>query len=415
MTISAAHGRLASPVANCRHDFPALQQDINDHRLVYLDSAASAQQPAAVIDAVVNYQRYDHANVHRGVHTLSYRATDAFEGARDKIREFVNAASRSEIILTSGTTESVNLVAQSFCRPRVGKGDRILITQLEHHSNLVPWQLVCEQTGAELAVVPIDDRGQLDMEALEHELTETVRMLAIGHVSNALGTVNPVKSIVAKARQLDIPVLVDGAQGVPHMQVDVQDLDCDFYAFSGHKMFGPTGTGVLYGREALLESMPPWQGGGDMILEVSLDKTVFNELPYKFEAGTPNIAGVVGLGAAIGYLQNLGMSEIAAYEQELLDYMMTELGKIDGIRMIGMAEHKASVQSFVLGDIHPHDLGTILDHQGVAIRTGHHCAMPVMDFFGVPGTARASLALYNTTEDIDRLVDAMHKARRILA
>ncbi|HSG57948.1 MAG TPA: cysteine desulfurase [Woeseiaceae bacterium] len=415
MTVSAAQGPLTSPVANCRHDFPALQQDVNDHRLVYLDSAASAQQPAAVIDAVVNYQRYDHANVHRGVHTLSYRATDAFEGARDKLREFINAANRSEIILTSGTTESINLVAQSFCRPRVGQGDKILVTQLEHHSNFVPWQLVCEQTGAELAVVPIDERGRLDMEAFERELTEQVCMLAVGHVSNALGTVNPVKEIIGKARKLNIPVLIDGAQGVPHMRVDVQDLDCDFYAFSGHKMFGPTGTGVLYGREALLESMPPWQGGGDMILEVSLDKTVFNELPYKFEAGTPNIAGVVGLGAAVDYLQSVGMEEIAAYEQHLLDYMMTALGTIDGIRLIGTADNKASVQSFVLGDIHPHDLGTILDHQGVAIRTGHHCAMPVMDFFGVPGTARASLALYNTIEDIDSLVDALGKARRILA
>jgi cysteine desulfurase/selenocysteine lyase len=353
--------------------------------------------------------------VHRGVHTLSYRATDAFEGARDKVRAFINAASRSEIVLTSGTTESVNLVAQSFCRPRVGKGDRILITQLEHHSNFVPWQLVCEQTGAELAVVPIDDRGQLDLEALDRELTERVRMLAIGHVSNALGTVNPIKEIIARARKLEIPVLVDGAQGVPHMQVDVRDLDCDFYAFSGHKMFGPTGSGVLYGRETLLESMPPWKGGGDMILEVSLDKTVFNELPYKFEAGTPNIAGIVGLGAAVDYLQSVGMDAIAAYEHGLLGYLMAELAKVDGIRLIGTADHKASVQSFVLGDIHPHDLGTILDHQGVAIRTGHHCAMPVMDFFGVPGTARASLALYNTTDDVDCLVDALGKAVRILS
>ena len=408
-------GSVASPIANCRHDFPALQQDVNDHRLVYLDSAASAQQPAAVIDAVVNYQRYDHANVHRGVHTLSYRATDAFEGARDKVREFINAANRGEIIFTSGTTESINLVAQSFCRPRVGPGDKILITHLEHHSNIVPWQLVCEQTGAELVVVPIDDRGQLDMRAFDRELTEEICMLAVGHVSNALGTVNPVKNMVAKARSLGVPVLVDGAQGVPHMGVDVQDLDCDFYAFSGHKMFGPTGIGVLYGREALLEEMPPWQGGGDMILEVSFKNTVFNELPYKFEAGTPNISGAVGLGAAVDYLQSLGMNEIADYEQELLAYMVAELQKIDDIRLIGTADNKASVQSFAVGDIHPHDLGTILDHQGVAIRTGHHCAMPVMEFFGVPGTARASLALYNTTEDIDRLVIALGKARRILS
>ena len=415
MTATQTQGSVASPIANCRHDFPALQQDVNDHRLVYLDSAASAQQPAAVIDAVVNYQRYDHANVHRGVHTLSYRATDAFEGARDKVREFINAANRGEIIFTSGTTESINLVAQSFCRPRVGPGDKILITHLEHHSNIVPWQLVCEQTGAELVVVPIDDRGQLDMRAFDRELTEEICMLAVGHVSNALGTVNPVKNMVAKARSLGVPVLVDGAQGVPHMGVDVQDLDCDFYAFSGHKMFGPTGIGVLYGREALLEEMPPWQGGGDMILEVSFKNTVFNELPYKFEAGTPNISGAVGLGAAVDYLQSLGMNEIADYEQELLAYMVAELQKIDDIRLIGTADNKASVQSFAVGDIHPHDLGTILDHQGVAIRTGHHCAMPVMEFFGVPGTARASLALYNTTEDIDRLVIALGKARRILS
>ena len=368
-----------------------------------------------MIDAVANYQRYDHANVHRGVHTLSYRATDAFEGARDKIREFINAGSRNEIILTSGTTESINLVAQSFCRPRVGPGDKVLVTHLEHHSNLVPWQLVCEQTGAELVVVPIDEHGQLDMDAYERLLTEDVFLLAVGHVSNALGTVNPLDKIIGKAKALDIPVVVDGAQGVPHMSIDVQALGCDFYAFSGHKMFGPTGTGVLYGREALLDAMPPWQGGGDMILEVSLTGSVFNELPYKFEAGTPNIAGVVGLGAAIDYLRSLGMHNVAAHEQQLLDYMTDELGKIDGLRLIGTAENKASVQSFVIGDIHPHDLGTILDHQGVAIRTGHHCAMPVMEFFGVPGTARASLALYNTMEDIDQLVVALDKAKRILA
>ncbi len=402
-------------VENCRHDFPALQQDVNGHRLVYLDSAASAQQPSSVIDAVANYQRYDHANVHRGVHTLSFRATEAFEGAREKIRAFINAANRSEIIFTSGTTESVNLVAQSFCRPRIGAGDKVLITHLEHHSNIVPWQLACEQTGAQLVVAPIDERGQLDMDALDRLLTDEVRLLAIGHVSNALGTVNPVRDIIAKARSRDITVLVDGAQGVPHMRVDVQDLDCDFYAFSGHKMFGPTGIGVLYGREAVLDEMPPWQGGGDMILEVSFGGTVFNELPYKFEAGTPNISGAIGLGAAIDYLESIGMDSIAAYEQRLLEYMMRELGAVDGLRLIGTADNKASVQSFVVGEIHPHDLGTILDHQGVAIRTGHHCAMPVMEYFGVPGTARASLALYNTTDDIDQLVVALDKAKRILA
>jgi len=404
-----------SSLADCRNDFPALHQDINEHSIVYLDSAASGQQPNSVIEAVANYQRHDHSNVHRGVHTLSHRATDAYEGARDKLKSFINAGSRSEVILTSGTTESINLVAQSFCRPRVGAGDKILITHLEHHSNIVPWQLVCEQTGAELVVVPMDDRGQLDLQAFDRLLSDNVRFLAVGHVSNALGTINPVKDMIAKAHAHDVPVLVDGAQAVPHMQIDVQDLDCDFYAFSGHKMFGPTGTGVLFGRESLLEEMPPYQGGGDMILEVSFDNTVYNELPYKFEAGTPNIAGVIGLGAAVDYLQSVGLPAIAQYERQLLDYMTGELDKIEGLRLIGTAEHKASVQSFNVDDIHPHDLGTILDHQGVAIRTGHHCAMPVMEFFKVSGTARASLALYNNSDDIDRLVEAIGKARKIFA
>jgi len=402
-------------VENCRHDFPALQQTISDHPLVYLDSAASAQQPASVIEAVAEYQRNDHANVHRGVHTLSHRATDAYEAARDKIQGFINAASRSEIIHTSGTTESINLVAQSYCRPLLSADDKVLITHLEHHSNIVPWQLVCEQTGAELVVVPIDDRGQLNLDAFEELLTDQIRFLAIGHVSNALGTVNPVKELIAKAHALDIPVLVDGAQAVPHMQVDVQDLGCDFYAFSGHKMFGPTGTGILYGREKLLDAMPPYKGGGDMILEVSFDGTVFNELPYKFEAGTPNISGVIGLSAAVDYLQSLDMQQVAQHEARLLDYMTQELSKVDGVRLIGTAENKASVQSFLVDDIHPHDLGTILDHQGVAIRTGHHCAMPVMSFFNVPGTARASLALYNNTADINQLVAAIKKAQQLFA
>ncbi len=415
MTHLQQHDVPAATVADCRRDFPALQQDVHDRPIVYLDSAASAQQPTVVIDTVANYQRHDHSNVHRGVHTLSHRATDAYEGARDKLRSFINAGSRSEIVLTSGTTESINLVAQSFCRPRVNPGDNILITHLEHHSNIVPWQIVCEQTGAELVVVPIDKRGQLDLDAFERLLTDDVRFLAVGHVSNALGTVNPVKDIIAKAHSRDIPVLVDGAQGVPHMQIDVQDLGCDFYAFSGHKMFGPTGTGVLYGRETLLDSMPPYKGGGDMILEVSFNGTVYNELPYKFEAGTPNISGVIGLGAAVEYLQSVGLSSIALHEQQLLEYMTRELENIGGVRLIGTAANKASVQSFNVDDIHPHDLGTILDHQGVAIRTGHHCAMPVMDFFKIPGTARASLALYNNSDDIDRLIEAIGKARQIFA
>jgi cysteine desulfurase/selenocysteine lyase len=398
-----------------RSDFPALQQDVNGYPLAYLDSAASAQQPEIVIETVARYQRHDHANVHRGVHTLSHRATEAYEGARDRIQSFINAANRTEIVLTSGTTESINLVAQSYCRPMLTPGDQVLITHLEHHSNIVPWQLVCEQTGAELIVAPMNKDGALDQSAFEALLSDRTRMIAIAHVSNALGTVNPVEDIIALARSREIPVLLDGAQGVPHMAVDVRELDCDFYAFSGHKMFGPTGTGVLYGREALLDAMPPYQGGGDMILEVSFDGTVYNELPYKFEAGTPNIAGVVGLGAAVDYLCSIGMSRIAEHEQQLLDYMMQELAAIDGVRLIGTATNKASVQSFLVDNIHPHDLGTILDHQGVAIRTGHHCAMPVMDFYGVPGTARASLGLYNNHDDVDQLVSAIVKARKIFA
>ena len=404
-----------SAVAACRADFPALDQEVNGHRLVYLDSAASAQQPSAVIEAIASYERHDHANVHRGVHTLSHRATDAYESTRETLRGFINAASTSEIVFTSGTTESINLVAQSFCRPNIGPGDKVLITHLEHHANIVPWQLVCEQTGAELLVAPINDKGELELDALYGLMSDDVKLLAIAHISNALGTINPIREIIAEAHARGIPVLVDGAQGVPHMRVDVRDLDCDFYAFSGHKMFGPTGTGVLYGKEALLDAMPPYKGGGDMILEVSFSGTTFNELPYKFEAGTPNISGVVGLGAAAQYLENVGMEHIEAWEGELSEYMTRSLSAIEDMRLIGTASHKAGVQSFLLGDIHPHDLGTILDHQGVAIRTGHHCAMPVMEYFGVPGTARASLALYNNFDDIDRLVAALEKAREIFA
>lgn len=406
---------LHESVLDCGSDFPALNQQVNGNPLTYLDSAASAQQPASVIDAVARYQREDHANVHRGVHTLSHRATDAYEAARNKLTTFINADSRAEVVLTSGTTESINLVAQSFCRPRLAAGDQVLITHLEHHSNIVPWQLVTEQADAELVVAPINDAGEVEAEALFELMGERVKMLAIGHVSNALGTINPVQKIVAEARKREIPVLVDGAQGVPHLQVDVQALGCDFYAFSGHKMFGPTGTGVLWGREKLLDAMPPYQGGGDMILEVRFDKTVFNELPYKFEAGTPNISGVVGLGAAVDYLTAIGMDKVQAHESAVHDYMVARLSDVEGIRLVGTAARKASVQSFMLDDIHPHDLGTILDHQGVAIRTGHHCAMPVMERFGLPGTARASLGLYNTTEDVDRLIDALLKARQVFA
>lgn len=401
--------------ASWRSDFPALHQEVQGRPLVYLDSAASAQQPASVIDAIARYEREDHANVHRGVHTLSHRATEAYEGSRDRIRDFINARSRSEVVLTSGTTESINLVAQSFCRPRLQAGDKIVITHLEHHANIVPWQLVCEQTGAELVVAPINDRGEVELEQMLELIDDRTFLIAVAHVANALGTVCPISRIVEHAGARGIPVLVDGAQGVPHLEVDVQALGCDFYAFSGHKMFGPTGTGVLWGREELLDAMPPWQGGGDMILEVSFDKTTYNELPYKFEAGTPNIAGVVGLGAAIEYLQAIGMQNIADYEHDLHTYMVSELKKVDGIRLFGEARDQASVQSFLLADIHSHDLGTILDHQGVAIRTGHHCAMPVMQRFGISGTARASLAFYNNRDDVDRLTAALGKASEIFA
>ncbi|MEX1267219.1 MAG: cysteine desulfurase [Woeseia sp.] len=402
-------------VALCREDFPALDQQVNGQPLVYLDSAASSQQPAVVIDAIAGYQRHDHANVHRGVHTLSHRATAVYEGARDAVQGFINAANRTEVVYTSGTTESVNLVAQSYCRPRLKAGDKIVITHLEHHSNIVPWQMVCEQTGAELVVAPINERGELITERLYELLDERVALLAIAHVSNALGTVFPVADVIATAHERGIPVLVDGAQAVPHLPVDVQALDADFYAFSAHKMFGPTGMGILYAKEHLLDAMPPWQGGGDMILEVSFDGTTYNELPYKFEAGTPNISGAAGLGATVRYLEGIGMGRIAAHEQQLLAYMTEQLEAIDGMHLYGTASHKASVQSFLLDDIHPHDLGTILDHQGIAIRTGHHCAMPVMEFLGVPGTARASLGLYNNGDDVDRLVQSLLKAKALFA
>jgi len=415
MTDSGTHVK-SLPAAgdfDYRSAFPALAQEINGHPLVYLDSAASSQPPSAVIDAITRYQQYDHANVHRGVHTLSHRATEAYESARDDVASFINAPGRTEIVFTRGTTEAINLVAQSFLRPGLAPGDKIVITHLEHHANIVPWQLVCEQTGAELVVAPIDEFGQVDEGELLDLLDKRVKMFAIAHVSNALGSVQPLERLIPAARAHDIPVLVDGAQAVPHLPVDVQKLDCDFYAFSGHKMCGPTGIGVLYAREALLEAMPPWQGGGDMILEVSFEGTTYNELPYKFEAGTPNISGTVGLGAAIRFLTEIGMERIAAHEHEVLQYMMEQLSAVDGLRLIGTAEQKASVQSFMLDDIHPHDLGTILDHKGVAIRTGHHCAMPVMNHFGIPGTARASLGLYNHREDVDRLVDALHAAKKI--
>jgi cysteine desulfurase/selenocysteine lyase len=397
-----------------RRDFPVLERVVHGRPLSYLDNAASSQRPRSVIDAMSRYYETSHANVHRGVHTLSQEATDQFEGAREKVRRFINARSTREVIFVRGTTEAVNLVAQSFGRSRFAAGDEILISWLEHHANIVPWQMLCQQTGAVLKVAPITQSGEVDFEAFAALLSPRTKLVALAHVSNALGTVVPVQRFIRAARERGIPVLLDGAQAVPHMKVDVQALDCDFYAFSGHKMCGPAGVGVLYGREALLREMPPWQGGGDMILAVTFEKTVYNELPYKFEAGTPAIADVIGLGAAVDYLEELGMDRIAAVENGLLVYANERLAGIPGLHFVGTAPDKAAVVSFTLDRVHPHDLGTILDNEGVAIRTGHHCAMPVMDFFGVPATARASFAFYNTRAEIDRLVDALHVAREML-
>ena len=361
------------------------------------------------------YYETSHANVHRGVHRLSQEATDLFEGARETLRRFVNARSTREIVFVRGTTEAINLVAQSYARPRLAPGDEILVSWLEHHANIVPWQMVCDQTGARLRVIPITRSGEVDFEAFLGLLNERTRLLALSHVSNALGTVVPVERFIREAQRRGIPVLLDGAQAVPHLAVDVRALDCDFYAFSGHKMCGPTGIGVLYGRESLLREMPPWQGGGDMILAVSFERTVYNELPWKFEAGTPHIAGAIGLGAAVEYLEALGMESIARAEHELLDYATARLATVPGLEIVGTAPDKAAVVSFTVAGVHPHDLGTILDSEGVAIRTGHHCAMPVMEFYGVPATARASFAFYNTRAEVDRLVDALRVAREMLA
>jgi cysteine desulfurase/selenocysteine lyase len=409
-----AGGSTALDVAAIRRDFPVLERTVHGLPLSYLDNAASSQRPRAVIDAMSRYYETSHANVHRGVHTLSQEATDLFEGAREKVRRFINAKSTTEIIFVRGTTEAINLVAQSYGRPTLGPGDEILISWLEHHANIVPWQMLCQQTGATLKVAPITQSGEVDFDAFADLLSPRTKLVALAHVSNALGTVIPVHRFIAAAKARGVPVLLDGAQAVPHMTVDVQALDCDFYAFSGHKMCGPTGIGVLYGRESLLSMMPPWQGGGDMILAVSFEKTVYNGLPYKFEAGTPDIAGAIGLGAAIDYLETLGMERIAAAEQALLVYANEQLATVPGLRFIGTAPEKAAVVSFTIDRVHPHDLGTILDHEGVAIRTGHHCAMPVMDFFGLPATARASFAFYNTRAEIDRLVAALHTAREML-
>jgi cysteine desulfurase / selenocysteine lyase len=396
-------------------DFPILAREVHGKPLVFLDSAASSQRPRAVLDAVDAYETQHHANVHRGVYQLSQEATAMFEHARERVRAFVNAASTRQVIFTRGTTEAINLVAQSYGRARLQRGDEILLTALEHHANIVPWQLVAEQTGAVLKVAPMDRRGVIELERVAALLSDRTRIVACAHVSNALGTVLPVREITRLAHARGAVVLVDGAQAVPHQRVDLAKLDCDFYAFSAHKMYGPTGVGVLVGREALLEAMPPWQGGGDMILTVSFEKTTFNELPFKFEAGTPNISGAIGTAAAIDYLDSLGIENIHAHEQRLLALATEKLARVPGLSIIGTAPEKASVISFTLDGVHPHDLGTILDSEGVAVRTGHHCAMPVMEFFGVPATARASFACYSRESDIDALIRALAKAREVFA
>ena len=411
--MSAVSAAAAFDAERVRADFPILGQQVNGRPLVYLDSAASGQRPLAVLRAVERYETHCHSNVHRGVHALSQAATEAFEGARERARRFLNARSTREIVFVRGTTEAINLVAQSFARPRLGPGDEILITGLEHHANIVPWQMVCAQSGCTLKVAPIDRRGEVELDRLLGLLSARTRLVAVAHVSNALGTIVPVKRIAEAAHSCGALVLLDGAQAVPHTAVDVRSLGCDFYAFSGHKLYGPTGIGVLYGREELLEEMPPWQGGGDMIRTVTFEKSTYNELPWKFEAGTPNISGAVGLAAAMDYLESLGIEAVAAHERRLLALATGELERIPGLEIIGTAAHKASVLSFTLRGCHPHDLGTILDTEGVAIRTGHHCAMPVMSFFDIPATARASFGCYNTEADVHALVAALGKAREV--
>jgi len=423
--MNAAHRRVSEePCQGClvgfgiekiRQDFPVLQQKVHGKPLVYLDNAATTQKPQVVVDTIAHYYLSENSNVHRGVHFLSDVATQAYETARTRVRQFLNAAHDREIIFTRGTTEGINLVAASYGRSRLKAGDEILISAMEHHSNIVPWQMVCEEKGASLRVIPINDAGELLLEEYERLLSDRTKLVAIVYVSNALGTVNPVRQVVAMAHRRGIPVLVDGAQATPHLPVDVQDLDCDFYAFSGHKLFGPTGIGILYGKADLLEAMPPYQGGGDMISAVTFEKTIYNSLPHKFEAGTPHIAGVVGLAAAIEYVERIGLNQIAAYESELLAYGTDLLSAIPGLRMIGTAREKAGVLSFVLRDIHAHDIGTILDHEGIAIRAGHHCAMPVMKRFGIPATARASLAFYNTREELEALAKGIQKAIEVFA
>ena len=400
-------------VEKIRQDFPLLHQEVNGKPLAYLDNAATSQKPTQVIEALDKYYQEDNSNIHRGIHTLSERATIDYEQARGKVRSFINANSEKVIIFVRGATEGINLIAQSYGRNKLKTGDEIIISEMEHHSNIVPWQLLCEQTGAILKIIPINDSGELILEEFEKLLSPKTKLVSLAHISNALGTINPIQIIIDRAHEHNAIVIIDGAQATPHTTVDVQALDCDFYVFSGHKLFGPTGIGVLYGKAHLLEAMPPWQGGGDMIKMVSFEKTLYNDLPYKFEAGTPHIAGVIGLGAAIDYVSATGLDAIAAYEHELLEYATEKILEVKDLRLIGTAQQKTSILSFVIDSIHPHDIGTILDHEGIAIRTGHHCAMPVMTHFNVPATARASFAFYNTFEEVDRLIQALGKAREV--
>jgi cysteine desulfurase/selenocysteine lyase len=400
-------------VRRVRDDFPALHQEVHGKPLVYLDSAATTLKPQAVIDTVSDVYARDCANIHRAVHLLSQRATARYEEAREKVRIFLNARSRTEVIFTRGTTESINVVAQSWARTFLQEGDEVLVTELEHHSNIVPWQIVCQQTGAELVVVPMTDRGEILREAFEQRLNSRTRLVAMAHVSNALGTVLPVEPLIELAHEQGAVVLLDGAQAVSHVPVDVQALDCDFYAFSGHKLYGPTGVGVLYGRERLLEGMPPYQGGGDMIRSVTFGETIYNDLPYKFEAGTPSIAGAIGLGAAIDYFTAFDLDAVHAHESAVLRYATEALESVSGLRLIGTAPGKVASASFLMDAAHPHDIGTIVDSEGVAIRTGHHCAQPVMEHFGIAATARASIGMYNTAEDVDALVRALHKVQEL--
>lgn len=396
-------------VQKIREDFPALNQMIYGKKLIYLDNAATTQKPKEVIETIRRYYSSENANIHRGIHYLSEKATDAYEVAREKVQHFINAGESREIIFVRSATEGINLVAQSYGRTFIQEGDEIIISAMEHHSNIVPWQILCTQTGARLRVIPMNDDGELIIEEYEKLLNKKTKLVAVTQMSNALGTINPVKQMIQSARKWNAAVLLDGAQAAPHLEVNVRDLDCDFYVFSGHKLYGPTGIGVLYGKAACLEKMPPYQGGGDMISSVTFEKTLYNKLPYKFEAGTPHIEGVIGLGAAIDYLNGIGLEKITAYEHELLVYATRALSAIPGLRIVGQAKEKASILSFVLNEVHAHDIGTILDRDGIAIRAGHHCAMPVMDRFGIPATARASLAFYNTKEEVDRLAVSIRK------